>query len=109
MAHSIAKNHPAVLRHRHFATPLGWVSTAAVQVVLELIAFEGVAAAAEHLEVLRHGLAALRPRHDVVALHLPIIEMPVADGADTFLPLVGRALVVVIEHAEVQFLATRAA
>ena len=56
---------------------------------LEPIAFEGVATAAEHLEVLRHGLAAFRPRHDVIALHLPVIKMSMANRTDALLQLVG--------------------
>ena len=74
---------------------------------LSMVALHAVAPSAEHLKVLRHGLAAFRPRHDVIALHLPVIEMSVADRTDPLLQFIGRALVVFVKRAEVQFFAAR--
>ena len=53
-----------------------------------MVALHPVAPTAEHLKVLGHRLAALRPRHDVIPLHLLKLEVPSAFGADTLLSLI---------------------
>ena len=69
------------------------------------VALEGVVAAAEHLKVFGNGPAALRPRHDVVAFHLLVLEMSAADRAYSLLRLVCRPLLVLVELPEIQLLA----
>ena len=67
-----------------------------------MVALYPVAAAAEHLKVLGHRLATLRPRHDVIPLHLLKLEVPSASGADTLLPLIRRPLLRLRERPYVQ-------
>ena len=49
------------------------------------VALERVVAAAKHLEIFGHGLAALRPWYYVVTLHLFVLEMLSAYGTNAFL------------------------
>ena len=67
-----------------------------------MVALYPVATAAEHLKVFGYRLAALRPRHDVIPLHLPVLEMPSALRADSFLLLVRRPLLRLRERPYVQ-------
>ena len=61
------------------------------------------------MEVFGSGLAAFRPRHDVVAFHLLVLKVSTADWAHASLSLVCRALFVVVELPQVQLLAPRLA
>ena len=67
-----------------------------------MVALHPVAPTAEHLKVLGHRLAALRPRHDVIPLHLLKLEVPSAFGADTLLPFIRRPLPRLRERPYVQ-------
>ena len=57
-----------------------------------LVALLEVAHAAQHLQVVGHGVAAPGPRKPVIAVHFLELEVPAAVGALAALPLVCGAL-----------------
>ena len=66
------------------------------------VAFAAVALFAEHLAVLRNGLAALDPRRDVVRLHAVRLAVLAAFFAQPLLPLVRLAFLTGREGPDVQ-------
>lgn len=59
-----------------------------------------VAVTAQHLAVVGHGLSTLAPWHDVVRVHLLVLEMLAADRAHSLLTLIRRPRVAFVERAD---------
>ena len=66
-----------------------------------MIAFLDITLHAEHLAVLGHGLAALRPRNDVIALHLLKFERLAAERALVPLSFIRRQTIAFIKHTDI--------